>query len=102
MKTVLTEVGPVGLEVPRDRAGQFDPTNRAQARPPYRGVRFPVRQGLTTGEIRAHLAEIYGVEVSRDLISQVINKIVDELEVWRARPLDSGRFLANVSNDLGC
>ena len=45
-------------------------------------------KGLTTGEIQAHLAEIYDVEVSRDLISKVTDKVNDELEKRRARPLD--------------
>jgi transposase-like protein len=45
-------------------------------------------KGLTTGEIQAHLAEVYGAEVSRDLVSKVTDPVNDELTAWRNRPLD--------------
>ena len=92
-KTVSTEVGPVEIEVPRDRTGEFSP--RIVPKHARRVAGFVesiislYAKGLTTGEIRAHLAEIYQVEVSRDLVSRVTDKVVDELEAWRARPLDS-------------
>jgi putative transposase len=92
-KTVLTEVGPVGIEVPRDRTGEFDPLIVPKHARRIEGFDEAIvslyAKGLTTGEIKAHLAEIYGVEVSKDLISRVTDKVVDELEAWRARPLDS-------------
>ncbi len=92
-KTVLTEVGAIGLEVPRDRAGKFDPQIVPKHARRVEGFNDAIvslyAKGLTTGEIRAHLGEIYGVEVSRDLISRVTDKVADELASWQCRPLDS-------------
>jgi putative transposase len=92
-KKVLTEVGPVGIRVPRDRAGEFEPLIVPKHARRIEGFDEAIvslyAKGLTTGEIRAHLAEIYGVEVSKDLISRVTDKVVEELEAWRARPLDA-------------
>jgi putative transposase len=91
-KTVLTEVGPIGIDVPRDRAGMFEPQIVPKHARRIEGFDEAIislyAKGLTTGEIRAHLAEIYDVEVSRDLISRVTDKVVEELEAWRSRPLD--------------
>ncbi|TDC77350.1 IS256 family transposase [Actinomadura sp. 7K507] len=92
-KTVATEIGPVGVQVPRDRAGEFEPQIVPKHARRVAGFDESIislyAKGLTTGEIRAHLAEIYQVEVSRDLISRVTDKVVEEMEAWRARPLDS-------------
>jgi putative transposase len=92
-KEVLTEVGPVGIDVPRDRTGEFEPLIVPKHARRIEGFDEAIislyAKGLTTGEIRAHLGEIYGVEVSKDLISRVTDKVVDELEGWRARPLDA-------------
>jgi putative transposase len=92
-KTVLTEVGPIGIDVPRDRASEFDPLIVPKHARRIEGFDEAIvslyAKGLTTGEIKAHLAEIYGVEVSKDLISRVTDKVVEELEAWRARPLDA-------------
>ncbi|TDD91109.1 IS256 family transposase [Actinomadura darangshiensis] len=91
-KTVSTEVGPVRVEVPRDRRGEFEPQIVPKHARRIEGFDESIislyAKGLTTGEIRAHLAEIYQVEVSRDLISRVTDKVVEEMEAWRARPLD--------------
>ena len=91
-KTVLTEVGPVDLAVPRDRAGSFTPQIVPKHARRVRGFDEAVvslyAKGLTTGEIQAHLAEIYDVEVSRDLISRVTDKVAGELAAWQTRPLD--------------
>ncbi len=54
--------------------------------------RFPVCEGFDHRWDPAHLAEVYDVDVSWDLISKVIDKVVDELEAWRARPLDRVRW----------
>jgi Transposase, Mutator family len=71
-KTVLTEVGPIPLEVPRDRNGKFEPQIVPKHARRVTGFNQAIvslyAKGLTTGEIRAHLGEIYGVEVSRDLV----------------------------------
>jgi putative transposase len=91
-KTVLTEVGAIGLEVPRDRAGKFDPQIVPKHARRVAGFNEAIislyARGLTTGEIRAHLGEIYGVEVSRDLVSRVTDAVAGELAAWQSRPLD--------------
>jgi transposase-like protein len=91
-KTVHTEVGPVRLEIPRDRAGSFDPQIVPKHARRVGGFDEAIislyAKGLTTGEIQAHLAEIYGADVSRDLISRVTDAVVDELAAWQSRPLD--------------
>lgn len=91
-KTVRTDVGEVRIDVPRDREGTFTP----QIVPKYArrvegfddAVISLYAKGLTTGEIQAHLADIYGAQVSRELISKITDKVVDELNSWQARPLD--------------
>jgi transposase-like protein len=69
-KTVLTEVGPVEIDVPRDRAGTFEPATVRKRQRRLEGVDAMVislcAKGLTTGEISAHLAEVYGAEVSKE------------------------------------
>jgi putative transposase len=91
-KTVRTEVGPVQLEIPRDRSGTFDPQIVPKHARRVGGFDEAIislyAKGLTTGEIQAHLAEIYGTDVSRDLISRVTDAVVDELAGWQSRPLD--------------
>jgi transposase-like protein len=91
-KTVLTEVGAVPIEVPRDRAGKFEPQIVPKHARRVEGFDEAIvslyAKGLTTGEIRAHLGEIYGVEVSRDLISRVTDRVAGELAAWQSRPLD--------------
>jgi transposase-like protein len=91
-KTVRTEVGPVTLAVPRDRNGSFEPQIVPKHARRVTGFDEAIislyAKGLTTGEIAAHLAEIYGTQVSRELISKVTDKVVDELAAWQSRPLD--------------
>ncbi|MEU9025492.1 MULTISPECIES: transposase [Actinomadura] len=89
-KTVPTEVGPVRIEVPRDRAGVFEPQIVPRRVEGFdEAIVSLYAKSLTTGEIRAHPAEMYQVEVSRDLVSRVTDEAVEETEAWRARPLDS-------------
>ena len=92
-KRLFTEVGPVELAVPRDRAGSFDPkiVRKGQSRLDGFNDRIIAlyARGLTVRDIRAHLREIYDVEVSRDLISRVTDAVVDELNEWQSRPLDA-------------
>jgi transposase-like protein len=91
-KTVRTDVGEVRIDVPRDREGTFAP----QIVPKYArriegfddAIISLYGKGLTTGEIRAHLSDIYDADVSRELISKITDKVVDELNSWQARPLD--------------
>ena len=96
-KTVQTEVGPVQLDIPRDRAGGFEPQIVPKHARRVEGFDEAIislyAKGLTTGEIQAHLADVYQAEVSRDLISRVTDKVVEELATWQSRPLDRRRFL---------
>nr|WP_238163176.1 IS256 family transposase [Kribbella capetownensis] len=92
-KTVLTEnSGPVELEVPRDRAGTFTPQIVKKRQRRLSGVDEVVlslyAKGLTTGEIAAHFAEIYGASVSRETISRITDKVIEEMTDWATRPLD--------------
>jgi putative transposase len=91
-KTVHTDVGPVTLEVPRDRAGTFEPTIVPKHQRRIGGFDESVislyAKGLTTGEISAHLEEIYGAEISKDTISNITDAVNAEATEWQNRPLD--------------
>src|ERR1700744_522779 len=92
-KTVLTEsAGHVEIEVPRDRAGTFEPQIVKKRQRRLSGVDEVVlslyAKGLTTGEISAHFAEIYGASVSKETISRITDKVLDEMQAWQQRPLD--------------
>jgi len=91
-KTVLTEIGEVEIEVPRDRDGSFEPKIVRKRQRRMSGVDELVislaAKGLTTGEISAHLADVYGAEVSKDTISRITEAVVEELQAWQSRPLD--------------
>ena len=91
-KRVLTEVGPVELEIPRDRAGRFDPQIVPKHARRVEGFDAAVlslyARGLTTGEIQGHLAEVYDMDVSRDLVSRATAQVAAEMTAWRQRPLD--------------
>jgi len=91
-KTVLTDVGPVEITVPRDRDGSFEPQIVRKRQRRLTGVEDMVlslsAKGLTTGEISAHLAEVYGAEVSRQTISTITDKVMDGMAEWQNRPLD--------------
>jgi putative transposase len=104
-KTVLTDIGAVDLAVPRDRNGTFEPRVVRKGQTRLEGFNERIialyARGMTTRDIRAHLREIYGVEVSADLISRVTDAVVDELAEWQARPLDQAWFLAVVANSDG-
>jgi len=101
-KTVLTDIGPVEVGVPRDRDASFEPRIVAKRQRRMAGVNdlvvSLVAKGLTTGEVAAHLAEIYDIEVSRETISNITDRVLDGLAEWQSRPLDQGRFLAMVAN----
>jgi putative transposase len=91
-KTVSTDVGPVELQMPRDRQGSFEPATVPKHTRRLEGLGANVislyAKGLTTGEIQQHLAEIYGTEVSRETISKITDQIVGDMLAWQARPLD--------------
>ena len=92
-KTVLTDVGPVQIDVPRDRDASFDPRIVAKRQKRLSGVDELVislsARGLTTGEIAAHLAEVYGAEVSRQTISTITDQVIEGMAEWQNRPLDA-------------
>ena len=91
-KTVTTEIGQVDLDVPRDRAGTFDPVTIPKHQRRLDGLSGNVislyAKGLTTGEIQTHLEEIYDTTVSRETISKITDEIVEDLTAWQNRPLD--------------
>ncbi|MEV6695367.1 IS256 family transposase [Micromonospora sp. NPDC051196] len=91
-KTVLTDVGPVEVRVPRDAAGTFEPQIVRKRQRRLTGVDDMVlslsAKGLTHGEIAAHLAEVYGAEVSKQTISTITDKVMDGMAEWQNRPLD--------------
>jgi transposase-like protein len=92
-KTVLTELGPVPVDVPRDRDGSFEPriVRKRQRRLDRIDeiVLSLTARGLTTGEIGAHFADIYGASVSKDTVSRITDKVLEEMAEWCARPLDA-------------
>lgn len=92
-KTVTTDVGPVRIEVPRDRDASFEPKIVAKRQRRLSGVDEMVislsAKGLTHGEISAHLAEIYGAQVSKQTISTITDKVLEGMAEWQNRPLDS-------------
>ena len=92
-KTVLTEAtGQVGIEVPRDREGTFEPQIVKKRQRRLTGVDEIVlslyARGLATGEISAHFAGIYGASVSKETICRITGKVVEEMADWCSRPLD--------------
>jgi putative transposase len=92
-KTVLTEAtGQVLIEVPRDRAGTFEPQIVRKRQRRLTGVDEIVlslyARGLTTGEISAHFEQIYGASVSKETISRITDKVIEEMTDWQNRPLD--------------
>jgi putative transposase len=91
-KTVHTDLGPIAVKIPRDRQGEFEPQIIPKHARRIGGFNDMIlslyAKGLTTGEIQAHLAEIYEADVSRDLISKVTDAVNEELAAWRNRPLD--------------
>ena len=91
-KTVLTDVGPVDITVPRDREGSFEPQIVKKRQRRLTGVDEMVlslsARGLTHGDISAHLAEVYGASVSKQTISTITDKVMDGMAEWQNRPLD--------------
>ncbi|WP_432868629.1 IS256 family transposase [Microbispora rosea] len=92
-KTVITDVGPVEIDVPRDRDASFEPKIVRKRQRRLSGVDEMVislaAKGLTTGEISSHLAEVYGAEVSKQTISTITDKVIEGMTEWQNRPLDA-------------
>jgi putative transposase len=91
-KTLVTEAGPVEIEVPRDRESAFEPVIVGKRQRRLSGVDDLVislsAKGLTHGEISAHLAEIYGAQVSKQTISAITDRVMEGMAAWQNRPLD--------------
>ena len=93
-KTVISDAaGPVEVDVPRDRDGSFTPAivkKRQRRLGPVDNIVLSLyARGLTTGEISAHFAEIYGASVSKEVISNITDKVIEEQQAWSSRPLAS-------------
>ena len=92
-KTVITDTGPVEISVPRDRDSSFEPKIVAKRQRRLTGVDDMVislsAKGLTHGEISAHLAEVYGAEVSKQTITAITGRVMEGLAEWQSRPLDA-------------
>ena len=91
-KTVLTKAGPVTIDVPRDRAGTFTPQVVGKRQRRLGSIEDIVlslsARGMTHGDISAHLADVYGSEVSKTTISTITDKVLDGMSEWQNRPLD--------------
>lgn len=92
-KRVLTDDGQMALSIPRDRQGHFDPKlieKHCRRLPGFDDkVISMYARGMSVREIQGHVLELYGVEVSPELISKVTDAVLDELKEWQTRPLDS-------------
>jgi putative transposase len=91
-KTVVTDTGKLDLQIPRDRQASFDPQLIAKYQRRFPGFDDKVismyARGMSTREIVGHLRDLYGIEVSPDLISAVTDAVLDEIAAWQARPLE--------------
>lgn len=92
-KTVKTDTGDIEIEVPRDRNGEYDPQLIPKRRKRISGLDDVVlslySRGMTVRDIQAHLQDLYGTEISKDLISTITDSVLEEVTSWRNRPLDS-------------
>ena len=92
-KSVLTPEGPMELSIPRDRHGRFDPALIGKYRRRFPGFDDKIialyARGMSTRDIQAHVRELYGIEVSPDLVSAVTDSVIDEVAAWQARPLEA-------------
>jgi len=91
-KIITGEFGEAEIEIPRDRNGEFEPQIIKKHQRRFEGFDNKIismySRGMSTREIRSHLEEIYGVDVSAELISHVTDGVIDEVKEWQARPLD--------------
>jgi len=91
-KTVTTETGKLEIDVPRDRQASFDPQLIAKYQRRFPGFDEKIvsmyARGMSTREITGHLHDLYGVDVSPDLVSTVTDAVLDEVATWQQRPLD--------------
>jgi putative transposase len=91
-KTVTTETGQLDLDIPRDRQASFDPQLIAKYQRRFPGFDDKIvsmyARGMSAREIVSHLRELYGFDVSPDLVSAVTDAVLDEIATWQARPLE--------------
>ncbi len=91
-KTVLTPEGSLELSIPRDRHGRFDPALIAKYRRRFPGFDDKIialyARGMSTRDIQTHVHELYGIEISPDLVSAVTDAVIDEVTAWQSRPLE--------------
>ena len=92
-KTVLTDSGKLELSIPRDRHGRFDPVLIEKYRRRFPGLDEKIismyARGMTTREIQGHIEELYGLEISPDLVSAVTDSVLEEVSAWQGRGLES-------------
>jgi putative transposase len=92
-KTVLTDAGDITLDVPRDRDGSFTPKLVPKGQRRIAGfnelVCGLVSRGMSTRDVQGHVREVYGVDISPDLVSDITDAILPELKAWQSRPLDN-------------
>src|SRR5215207_6527019 len=91
-KTVATDLGPVSVRTPRDRDGSFEPQLVAKRQTRLAGLDEKILAlyagGMTVRDISGHLSELYGTEIGRDTISRITDAVLEDVQVWRTRPLD--------------
>lgn len=91
-KTVITDIGPISIDVPRDRTASFEPVIVPKRKRRLGGVDQMVlslsAKGLTHGEISAHLQEIYGAKVSKETVTRITDGVLETMTEWQNRPLD--------------
>lgn len=92
-KTVLTPQGSIELSIPRDRHGRFDPALIGKYRRRFPGFDDKIialyARGMSTRDIQAHVRELYGIDVSPDLVSAVTDSVIEQVSAWQSRPLES-------------
>jgi len=92
-KTVITDSGKIDIDVPRDRQSSFDPQLIAKYQRRFPGFDDKIismyARGMSTREIVGHLHDLYGIDVSPDLISTVTDAVLDEVATWQQGPLDA-------------
>jgi putative transposase len=92
-KTLRTELGPVGVNTPRDRQSNFEPKLVAKRQTQLAGLDDRILDmyagGMSVRDISAHLQQLYGVQIGRDTISRVTDQVLEDIAAWRARPLEA-------------
>ena len=92
-KSVLTDTGKIDLEIPRDRLATFDPQLIAKYQRRFPGFDEKIvsmyARGMSVREIQGHLRDLYGIEVSPDLVSAVTDAVLEEIAEWQNRPLEA-------------